>query len=96
MSIGSKAGPPAGSGVALRPLHPCGTLLVPCLAVYGIVIVVRLALYIIHVEFQRWGPMALVSDHLLLAASVVACFQVSCGRGRWGLYVVEEVHTETE
>ncbi|GLC45647.1 hypothetical protein PLESTB_001790000 [Pleodorina starrii] len=58
-------------------LRPGVTLPLPSLAAYLLVIAVRIALYVGHVALQRSGPqgLVLVSDHLLLAASMVACFQ---------------------
>ncbi|PNH04479.1 hypothetical protein TSOC_009347 [Tetrabaena socialis] len=67
----------AAGGAAARPLRPAPTLALPALLVYGAVIVVRIALYVCHVALERRAavPLYLMSDHLLLAASVVACFQ---------------------
>ncbi|EFJ46623.1 hypothetical protein VOLCADRAFT_92767 [Volvox carteri f. nagariensis] len=60
-----------------RPLCPGVTLPLQTLFVYLTIILLRLVIYVGHVALQRWstGALVLVSDHLLLAASVVACFQ---------------------
>ncbi|KAG2499449.1 hypothetical protein HYH03_002396 [Edaphochlamys debaryana] len=66
--------PPSPRG-SRPPLRPCPSLALQALCMYGAVIAVRLGLYLSHVAAQRHAGVFLVSDHLLLAASVVACFQ---------------------
>ncbi|KAG2441523.1 hypothetical protein HXX76_003145 [Chlamydomonas incerta] len=62
--------PPGGTALRRR-----ATLAVQAAQLYSIILVVRLALYAGHVALQRHAGLFLVSDHLLLAASVVACYQ---------------------
>ncbi|GIL74244.1 hypothetical protein Vretimale_1992 [Volvox reticuliferus] len=68
---------PSGSQPLRRRLQPGATLVLPALLAYLTIALVRIGVYICHLGLQRWtgGLLVLVSDHLLLAASVVACFQ---------------------
>ncbi|GLI70494.1 hypothetical protein VaNZ11_015400 [Volvox africanus] len=68
---------PSGSQPLRRRLQPGATLVVPALLAYLIIALVRIGVYLCHLGLQRWtgGLLVLVSDHLILAASVVACFQ---------------------
>ncbi|KAG2437742.1 hypothetical protein HYH02_011118 [Chlamydomonas schloesseri] len=65
----------ASAPAAPAPLRPAASLAVQAGLLYFVIIVVRIALYVGHVALQRGAGVYLVSDHLLLAASVVACFQ---------------------
>ncbi|GFR44978.1 hypothetical protein Agub_g6288 [Astrephomene gubernaculifera] len=60
---------------AVQQPRPGVTLPLLSLAVYGAIIAVRVLLYLGHLSFQRAVARVVVSDHLFLGASVVACFQ---------------------
>ncbi len=67
--------PPAAAGRP-PPLRPGVTLAVRALVLYVAVAAVRIAVYLGHVAVQRQADLFLMSDHLLLAASIVSCLQV--------------------
>ena len=70
---------PACASSCLRP-----TLWLKCAAVYLSVLLLRVVLYQGHLALQRGLAVFLVSDHVLLAASIVACVQVWPGGARGG------------
>lgn len=70
--------PPTAAGRP-TPLRPGVTLAMRALVLYVAVAAVRVAVYLGHVAVQRQAELFLMSDHLLLAASMVSCLQVGVG-----------------
>ncbi|KXZ50363.1 hypothetical protein GPECTOR_16g536 [Gonium pectorale] len=69
---------PAAGGALRRPplpLRPAASLPGACAGLYTLVIAARIGLYLAHLGLQAGAGVYLVSDHLLLAASMLACFQ---------------------
>lgn len=66
--------PPTAAGRP-TPLRPGVTLAMRALVLYVAVAAVRVAVYLGHVAVQRQAELFLMSDHLLLAASMVSCLQ---------------------
>lgn len=69
-AAGRVAGPTTGASTGVRP-----TLLHSSLLVYMAVAVLRAAIYMGHLYLQRRSSLFLASDHVLLAAAVLACLQ---------------------
>ncbi|GIL42101.1 hypothetical protein Vafri_134 [Volvox africanus] len=87
---------PSGSQPLRRRLQPGVTLVLPALLAYLTIALVRIGVYLCHLGLQRWtgGLLVLVSDHLILAASVVACLQselVMCASDAYKAVLVQDI-----